>query len=295
MEVIQTDKQIDDAYLVKLLMHLVANNVKEVEICADSNSQLSYREFEKVLGLSKESCANVLEYMRDKNYLTRQCSRSILICPQCRKNESVSLIQCTKCYFNGIEKNMVAGKVSYVCKRCGEVFHEPKLKIHCTNCDIKLDIAEMALQDVYCYAINHNTEQQMMALLKPLQVIKELLAQKGYSTSLFASAKGESGITHSFDILASRKIGDREVKVVVNMLVDRDALVSSHILRSYAQALDVAANENIIIAVPELTEESRKFANFYHIRTFEAKDIDNTAESLAVWLYALTEDISWLK
>ena len=102
MEVIQTDKRFDDASAVKLLMHLIANNVKEVETHTGKNSQSCYDEFERVLGLSKDSCEKILEYMRNKNYLTKQCSKSILICPQCRNSEVHSLIQCPKCYFTGI-------------------------------------------------------------------------------------------------------------------------------------------------------------------------------------------------
>lgn len=294
MEVIQTDKRFDDASVVKLLMHLITNNVKEVQTHTSHNSQSCYNEFEKVLGLSKDGCEKILEYMRSKNYLTKQCSESILICPQCRNNQVLSLIQCPKCYFSGIEKN-IAGKVSYACKRCGEVFHEQKLKMHCINCDAKFDVEEMMLKDVYSYTINDKTEEKIRSLLRPLQVIKELLTEKGFSTELFARVKGESDITHCLDMFASKKIGDKEARIVANLLVDQDPIAPSHVLGAYAQALDVDANENIIIAVPELSDESRRFANFYRIRTFEARDTDNALESLAVWLYALSDEASWLK
>jgi len=119
-----------------------------------------------------------------------------------------------------------------------------------------------------------------MIELKPKRQIEEFLRQDKYDVQSSAKVRGTSAAEHEIDMYAVKKSGIFEHKIVVGISSSEKEVGQEDVLKLFAKAYDVGAKDIILIAIPKLSKDAKHFANYYHMRTFEGKDLEKAVEQL---------------
>ncbi len=102
--------------------------------------------------------------------------------------------------------------------------------------------------------------------------IKEYLEQQGYSVAEGARLIGKSGIQHTFDMLAQRDDGFTRFIIAIGIVSggDREAEIGA-IFSLANKAYDCGILDRILIAIPDLSQETRQIALKQRIKVIDGK------------------------
>lgn len=273
---------------------------------------ISYPVVENNLGVDAEYAQRLLEDLTRLGYLQRVFAERILFCPACNSRSLSWTIFCPKCgslhlgrthllrhrpcNWVGPEEDfkrynlrvcpkcrqelMLVGHdyddvgTRYRCENCREITSTPLEKWHCRECDrtyAKNEVRELVL---YKYVIEPAQITKLRLERIPRAKVKEILTREGYDVAESVRVTGKSGAEHTVDILATKHTGPLEHRIVVGFASGNPAVDSEDVIKLYARAYDVSAQDTILIAIPRLSEEAEQFAQHYNIRVINAEALD---------------------
>jgi len=190
------------------------------------------------------------------------------LCPKCKKELLV------------IGTDYRSPGVLHKCRNCGELFDEPNERQHCLSCGEYFPKGEVTEIDVYSYELNEAKRDWLTIELRPKREIEEYLRREGYDVQSSARVKGASGVEHEIDLFAVKKAGLFEHKIAVGIGFAEGEVGPEEVLKLFAKAYDVGAQDIILIAIPKIGEIARHFAAYYRMRVFEAEDLSQAIAQL---------------
>ncbi len=102
----------------------------------------------------------------------------------------------------------------------------------------------------------------------------EYLKKRGYEAELYAVMRGKSGADHTFDLLATRDDGLTVHRIAIGIEVSDTAVKLDRVFEFDDKAYDCSIQDKVLIVVPALSPEGKRFADRQKIRVFEAKTIE---------------------
>jgi general secretion pathway protein E len=102
----------------------------------------------------------------------------------------------------------------------------------------------------------------------------DYLKRHAYEVKENALVRGRSGAEHSIDILAMRDDGIIIHHIAIGIKVSKKPIVLNKVFEFDDKAYDIGIRDKVFIAVPELTQEARQFAERQRIRVFEVKELE---------------------
>ena len=304
---------LSDPKVVRLFELLEKNNrALEPVFAPRRDSWVSYPLVEAELGADTEFALQLVDDLTRLGYLDRRFWDKVVFCPACNSQELKLTYSCPKCGsphilrqrmiehkncgYLGAESDFTKNG-SRICPKCrvellliGSDYSSPGFRYHCRECETLSDVPDerwtcrscrrvYGKNDVrelmmYSYAPNHAQISKLRVERIPKARVKEFLAREGYEVQESVQATGRSGAEHKIDILATKRSGPLEHRIVVGFANGKEAVDSEEVIKLYAKAYDVNAQDIILIASPRLSEDARQFATHYHIKVFNAEELD---------------------
>ena len=99
----------------------------------------------------------------------------------------------------------------------------------------------------------------------------DYVKKRGYEAEQHAVMRGKSGADHTFDMLATRDDGLTVHRIAIGIEVSNTAVKLDRVFKFDEKAYDCGVLDKVLIAVPALGPEGKRFAERQKIRVFEAK------------------------
>jgi general secretion pathway protein E len=105
--------------------------------------------------------------------------------------------------------------------------------------------------------------------------IRECLQQQGYDVAEGAKLLGKSGIEHTFDMLARRDDGFTNYNIAIGVAAGGDREMEVGTIFSLAnKAYDCGIIDRILVAIPELSQETKQLARKQRIKVIDGEQIE---------------------
>jgi len=105
--------------------------------------------------------------------------------------------------------------------------------------------------------------------------IRRYLQQQGYEVNEGAKLLGKSGIEHTFDMLARRDDGLTSHNTAIGIAAGGDREAEASIIFSFAnKAYDCGILDRILVAIPELSQETKQLAHKQRIKVIDGERIE---------------------
>jgi predicted RNA-binding Zn-ribbon protein involved in translation (DUF1610 family) len=305
---------VDSEIAIKLVAEMLAGRVVNIKPQFDFTSELgfTYPTVEQTLNVKGKDALAIMESLAAKDIVHKSFFDRLLRCPRCQSVNLRPSSHCPKCSsgqivrgrilehfackYIGVEDEFVTrGRyvcprcgmelrtlgadyqsqgVLYKCRDCGEIFTVPFLKWRCMKCSSLATEDEVGEVIVYAYSFDESKRNWLEFELKPKARFIEFLRQYGYEVTENARVLGRSGAEHCIDILATRDDGVVTHTVAIGVEIARERIGLDRILDFDVKAYDSGIHDKILIAIPELGEEARKFASYQRIKVLEPKDLE---------------------
>lgn len=305
---------INDPKVLSLLELLAENKISAFEpvFAPRPDGWVSYPVVETQLGVDAEYAQRLLDDLHRIGYLERHFGERFLFCPVCNEHNLRWIILCPKCAspnlvrvrllrhrtcnWTGPEKEFqrkndrvcpkcraelfLVGSdyddlgIRYQCENCRELTRTPVEMWHCPNCNRTFPKDGVREVILYRYVLDPAQVAKLRLERIPRAKVKEILKREGYDVQESARLTGKSGAEHTVDILATKHTGPLEHRIVVGVASAERAVDSEEVIKLYAKAYDVNAEDIILIALPHLSEDAAQFAQNYHIRVYNAETLD---------------------
>jgi hypothetical protein len=102
----------------------------------------------------------------------------------------------------------------------------------------------------------------------------DYLKKRGYEAEQYAVMRGTSGADHTFDMLATRDDGLTVHRIAIGIEVSDTAVKLDRVFEFDDKAYDCSVQDKVLIVVPVLGPEGKRFAERQKIPVFEAKTIE---------------------
>ena len=155
-----------------------------------------------------------------------------------------------------------AERGSWLCMNCGALFKDDEADFRC----------------VYSYQFSTKGIERIADRLV-IAPVREFLHKRGYQTVSPGPLIGESGVQHSFDIVAYSMDPESGV-IVIDFFVSDKSAGEDKVIAMFAKVFDTAPLKSILIAFPGLTEKAWKLAEQYKIAVVESKDVSSLFKKL---------------
>jgi len=109
--------------------------------------------------------------------------------------------------------------------------------------------------------------------------LTDYLGQLGYQVVENAEVQGRSGAKHNLDILATRDDGIVTHHIAIGIEVAEKAVELDRVFDFDDKAYDIGIPDKVFVAIPELSQEARQFAQRQRIRVFEVKELEPPPDS----------------
>ena len=202
---IEKNLEANDSVLVEdMLQELVKEGILEpifvdrVLTCPDCNSPEVYSKY----ACPKCETHNV-DYMKWLEHTkcgymaseTKFMNGSSLVCPKCQAKfeEGMKDIDLRK-----------MGSI-YQCEKCGYRFDRPEIIHICQQCKKTFDYQETKYIKIFAYKIADKDSKKLSKELPLFESLGEILQERNFETQFNTQLTGESGVEHSFAIVAKRK------------------------------------------------------------------------------------------
>ena len=164
--------------------------------------------------------------------------------------------------------------VLHKCRDCGEVFNVSVIKWRCLKCSSLADEDKIDEVNIYAYSLDETKRSWLEFELQPKPQFVDLLRRHGYEVTENARVKGRSGAEHSIDILATRDDGLVSHSIAIGIEIAREKVGLDRVLDFDVKAYDSGFHNKVLIVLPELGEEAKKFAQLQRIEILEPKELE---------------------
>jgi predicted RNA-binding Zn-ribbon protein involved in translation (DUF1610 family) len=311
-----------DSRLTKLFDLLVRGEEKGINpiFAPKSESFCRYPRAESILGMPTRQTNQLLEDLARGGQLKKQFYDKIIFCPACNSRDLRFVTICPKCGSGHIMSAKVLEHIpcgtlaaesefrsgaTYICPKCrrelrlldsdyrmpgvhfkchacGALTREPIERWRCGNCREELEREEIRELGMYSYQLAEVPAERSRTGGVPRGQIEDFLIHEGYEVQTDVKVAGRSGAVHEIDLLATKTSGTFEHRVVVGFATSDTEIDSEEVIKLYAKAYDVNAQDIVLVAVPRLSEDAVQFANHYRIKVLSTADLDRIPEKLLV-------------
>ncbi len=188
-----------------------------------------------------------------------------LICPKCRRELKII----------GTDYRRI-GKV-FKCSDCGKDSSIPRIVHTCRNCGAESTWENTRLRSLYKYSINEEKKREIESISGVYLPLVEFLQKAGFQVESPVTVKGESGLDHSFDILALHN--DR--RTLFDIVADSEAVGETSVVTFFTKTLDVAHDQAVLICIPKSSDRARGLSRAYGIGLVEGEGIAEILSSMA--------------
>lgn len=303
-----------DPKVLRLLELLVERKVSALEptFAPRRDTWVSYPFAEAELGADPAYAAQLLEDLHRLGYLDRQFAERVIFCPACNSQDLKLVASCPKCgsqhlarltvlrhkhcghlapeadFRHGEERVCPKCRVELAlvgadyerldgrhrCASCGELVEAPNERWHCRACRRTYDKTDVRELVMYSYLLNKAQLAKLRVERIPKARVRELLTREGFEVQESVRQAGRSGAEHEIDMLAVKRTGPLEHRIVIGFASGEDAVDPEEVIKLYAKAYDVGAQDTILVASPRLSPDASQFAAHYHIRVYNADELD---------------------
>jgi hypothetical protein len=305
---------VDSDIAIRLIAEMLAGRVTNIKPQYDFTTELGYvyPAVEQTTSLKGKDAIALMESLAAKGVVRKSFFDRLLRCPRCHGVNLRPSAHCPKCSSGDVVRGRIlehfackyvgvedefAEKGRYVCPRCkmelrtlgadyrsqgvlykcrdcSEIFTVPFLKWRCLKCSSLVNEDEIGEMVIYAYTFDEAKRNWLEFELQPKVRFVEFLRNHGYTVTENAKIQGRSGAEHTVDILANRDDGVVTHKVAVGIEISRDRIGLDRVLDFDVKAYDSGIHDKILIIIPELSEEARKFATYQRIKVLEPKDME---------------------
>jgi hypothetical protein len=275
---------------------------------------------ESTLGLPTRNINQLLEDLARGGHLKRFFYDKVIFCPICNSRDLRFVTACPKCasghilpakVFEHIACGTIAAETdfrsgpTYICPKCqrelvlldndyrmpgvyfrcfacGELTSRPSERWRCNGCHEELAYDEIRQVCLYSYQLSEVRAEQIRGKTLPRNQIEDFLGHEGYELQHDVKVTGRSGAVHDIDLLAVKKSGAFEHRIVVGLATSDNEIDSEEVIKLYAKAYDVNASDIVLVALPRLSEDAVQFASHYRIKVLTGTDLEHIQEKLLV-------------
>jgi hypothetical protein len=299
---------------MKVVAAMLSARVADIKPQLDFATQLGflYPLVEQTARVKGKEAVDIVEALSNKGILRKSYFDRLLHCPRCQSINLRPSTHCPKCgsgdiargrilehlacgYVGVEEEYSVKGKLvcpkcklelrsvgaDYLsrgvlrkCRDCSEIFSSPLVKWRCLKCSSLSTEDEIIEVNIYAYTLDEGKRNWLEFEIQPKVRFVEYLMHNGYKVTENARVKGRSGAEHRLDMLASRDDGVVTHNVAIGVEIAREQIGLDRIMDFDVKAFDSGFHDKVLIIIPELGEEARKFASYHGIKVLEPKDLD---------------------
>ncbi|MCJ7506140.1 hypothetical protein MUP05_06700 [Candidatus Bathyarchaeota archaeon] len=168
------------------------------------------------------------------------------------------------------------GKV-FQCKDCGKDSSIPRITHLCQDCKAVSTWEQVRLSVLYKYRINEKKKKEIDSLTGIYLPLVEFLQKEGFQVQSPALIQGESGVEHTFDILARAEIR----QTLFDIVTDRESVGDAAVITFFSKILDAPHDESVLICVPKLSDRAKSLCKLYGITVVEGDGIAQILSSMA--------------
>jgi hypothetical protein len=309
-----SSSMVDTETAIKLIAEMLAGRIVNIKPQYDFTSDLGYiyPAVEQTLKVKGKEAVAIMESLAAKDVVNKSFFDRLIRCRRCQSPHLRPSAHCPKCgsghivrgrilehfacKYVGVEDEFTAkGKyvcprckmemrtigadyrsqgVLYKCRDCSEIFSVPFLKWRCLKCSSLANEDEVDEIVIYAYSFNESKRNWLEFELQPKVRFVEFLKQRGYKVTENARVQGRSGAEHYVDILATRDDGVVTHTLAIGIEIARDRIGLDRVLDFDVKAYDSGIHDKVLLIIPELGEEARKFASYQRIKVLEPKDLE---------------------
>jgi hypothetical protein len=304
---------------MKVVAAMLGSRVADIKPQFDFSTELGflYPLVEQTAMVKGKEAVAIVESLTDKGVLRRSFFDRLLRCPRCQSMNLRPSTHCPKCGSGDIARGRILEHVAcgyvgveeeftsrgkYVCPKCklelrtvgadylsrgvlrkcrdcNEIFSSPLVKWRCLKCSSLSTEDEIVEVNIYAYTLDEGKRNWLEFEIQPKVRFVEFLRNHGYKVMENARVKGRSGAEHKIDILASRDDGVVTHNIAIGIEIAREQIGLDRIMDFDVKAFDSGFHDKVLIIIPELGEEARKFASYHGIKVLEPKDLDTLLAS----------------
>lgn len=309
-----------DLRLARFFESLVKGDTKEIlpAFAPRYDGCCRYPWAEAILELPPAHVNRLLEDLARHGALRREFSEKILLCPACNSRQLQFSTACPKCGSSHITSVRVLRHIGcgllavetefrngaaavcpkcrqqlqllgsdyempggyFLCRSCGELTGQPREHWRCSNCQELMERDEVREVCLYSYRLGSVPRELVADNGIRREQIEEFLVREGYEIQNNVQVVGRSGAVHDIDLLAIKNSGPLAHKIVVGFVTGETEVDSEEVIKLYAKAYDVNAQDIVLVATPRLSPDARQFAGHYRIRVLDADDAPRLQERL---------------
>jgi hypothetical protein len=308
-----TDTEKGDVAM-KVVAAMLGARVADIKPQLDFSTELGfvYPIVEQTAMVKGKEAVAIVESLTDRGVLRRSFFDRLLRCPRCQSMNLRPSTHCPKCGSGDIARGRILEHVAcgyvgveeeftvrgkYVCPKCklelrtvgtdymsrgvlrkcrdcSEIFSSPLVKWRCLKCSSLSTEDEIIEVNVYAYTLDEGKRNWLEFEIQPKVQFVGFLRNHGYKVTENARVKGRSGAEHNVDILASRDDGVVTHNIAIGIEIAREQIGLDRIMDFDVKAFDSGFHDKVLIIIPELGEEARKFASYHSIKVLEPRDLD---------------------
>lgn len=118
----------------------------------------------------------------------------------------------------------------------------------------------------------------------PTNALVAFLRSKGFKVQSNASLAGRSGKQHEVDLFAVKLDKEAEQRFHLGISLGDEPIGIQEIIRLYTQGYDLGSTLTVVIAVPGLTDDAKRVAEFYGMKVFETTNLSDLIEGIGARL-----------
>ena len=273
----------------------------------------SYRIADDIMETSGKITSSILESLAEKDVLLRDNFERILLtpdgsiqiipverCPNCDSSHLVrgKMIEHFACGHVGFEEEFVSGLktvcpkckkelkligtdyrnpgLRYTCKSCQGVFPLPTIKYRCLKTGEIFSLEELDHVWLYSYRLNEDCRKRLEFELEPKKRFVDYLYKLGYNVQESMKLQGRSGATHTIDLLATMDDPIAKHRVAIGILAapqGEEAVSIDSLFSLDSKIYDIGIKHKIVLAVPGLASDAKKFAERQDIRVYGVEEL----------------------
>ena len=300
---------------VKLISRLLSQDDTRIdpEINLQNQEGYAYPLADDIMETSDKTTVSILDALAEKEVLLREEFERILLspdgfiqlipverCPNCDSPQISrgKMIEHFTCGHAGFEDEFTSGRktvcpkckkelkligteyrtpgLRYTCGHCQGIFPLPAIKYRCLKTNRIYTLEELDHVWLYSYRLNEACRKRLEFELEPRKRFMEYLHKLGYEIKESVKLKGNSGATHTIDLLATMNDSLAKHTVAIGIMAaapGEDAVNIDALFSLDSKIYDIGIKHKIVLAVPGLASDARKFAERQRIRVYGLEEL----------------------